>query len=101
MASVEAAPNPDKFNLPNLGVPIFADAERELPAVPKATTTPTSAESSTSIPSIDADQIARANATGRQPVVFIHGLWLLPNSWNRWAEVFERLGHRTITQRRI
>lgn len=34
MASVKAAPNPDKFNLPNLGVPIFADAERDLPTVP-------------------------------------------------------------------
>jgi non-heme chloroperoxidase len=29
------------------------------------------------------------NATGRQPVVFVHGLWLLPNGWDRWATLFE------------
>ena len=31
----------------------------------------------------EAQQIDRANATGLQPVVFVHGLWLLPNSWER------------------
>jgi hypothetical protein len=36
-----------------------------------------------------ADQIDRANATGLTPVVFVHGLWLLPSSWDRWAAVFE------------
>ena len=30
-------------------------------------------------------EIADCNATGRTPVVFIHGLWLLPSSWERWA----------------
>ena len=30
----------------------------------------------------------RVNATGLQPVVFVHGLWLLPNSWDRWATLF-------------
>lgn len=29
----------------------------------------------------EAEQVSRANATGRQPVVFVHGLWLLPSSW--------------------
>ena len=33
-----------------------------------------------------AEQISECNATGRTPVVFIHGLWLLPSSWDRWAE---------------
>ncbi len=28
------------------------------------------------------EQIERANATGRPPVVLIHGLWL-PSSWDR------------------
>lgn len=28
----------------------------------------------------EAEQIEKANATGRTPVVFIHGLWLLPSS---------------------
>jgi hypothetical protein len=35
----------------------------------------------------DAEQVDRANATGRTPVVFIHGLWLLPSSWDRWGPV--------------
>lgn len=37
-------------------------------------------------------QCRRANDSGRQPVVFIHGLWLLPNSWDRWAARFEAAG---------
>jgi len=42
-------------------------------------------------------QIEKANATGLEPVVFIHGLWLLPSSWDRWAEVFEQAGYATLT----
>jgi non-heme chloroperoxidase len=38
-------------------------------------------------------EIERANATGLVPVVFIHGLWLLPSSWDRWAAVFEESGY--------
>ena len=34
-------------------------------------------------------QVEQANASGRAPVVFIHGLWLLPSSWDRWVELFE------------
>jgi non-heme chloroperoxidase len=37
----------------------------------------------------ETQQIERANATGLTPVVFIHGLWLLPSSWDNWATVFE------------
>ena len=43
------------------------------------------------------EQIERANATGLTPVVFIHGLWLLPSSWDRWAEVFEEAGYTALT----
>ena len=43
-----------------------------------------------------ADQIERANSTGLTPVVFIHGLWLLPSSWDRWAAVFEEAGYATV-----
>ncbi len=43
------------------------------------------------------EQARRANETGRQPIVFIHGLWLLPSSWDRWAEVFEAAGYTTLT----
>src|SRR5437879_11716178 len=44
-----------------------------------------------------ADQIERANATGLTPVVFIHGLWLLPSSWDRWTTVFEDSGYVALT----
>ena len=42
-------------------------------------------------------QIEQANASGRTPVVFIHGLWLLPSSWDRWAELFEEAGYAPVT----
>ncbi|MFF9048863.1 alpha/beta hydrolase [Streptomyces parvulus] len=44
----------------------------------------------------DLDRIERANATGRVPAVFIHGLWLLPTSWDRWAAVFEEAGFAPV-----
>jgi non-heme chloroperoxidase len=43
------------------------------------------------------EQIDQVNASGRVPVVFIHGLWLLPSSWDRWAEVFEAAGYAPLT----
>src|SRR5438132_1441815 len=45
----------------------------------------------------DQEQINQANATARTPVVFIHGLWLLPSSWDRWAEVFDQAGYAPLT----
>jgi len=44
-----------------------------------------------------AEQIEHANSTGLTPVVFIHGLWLLPTSWDRWAAVFETAGYTALT----
>jgi pimeloyl-ACP methyl ester carboxylesterase len=38
-----------------------------------------------------------ANATGNTPVVFIHGLWLLPSSWDNWADFFEQAGYTPLT----
>jgi pimeloyl-ACP methyl ester carboxylesterase len=38
-----------------------------------------------------------ANASGKPPVVFIHGLWLLPSSWDRWAKFFEQAGFAPLT----
>ena len=38
-------------------------------------------------------QIERANDTTATPVVFIHGLWLLPSSWDRWGALFEEAGY--------
>jgi non-heme chloroperoxidase len=43
-----------------------------------------------------ADQVERANTSGLTPVVFIHGLWLLPHSWDRWATVFEQAGYAPV-----
>ena len=44
-----------------------------------------------------AEEIEHANTTGLTPVVFIHGLWLLPSSWDRWTAVFEGAGYTTLT----
>ena len=49
-----------------------------------------------SITDHEAEQIARANATGRTPVVFVHGLWLLASSWERWATLFEDAGYAAV-----
>ena len=46
---------------------------------------------------LDQEQVDRANASGRRPVVFVHGLWLLPSSWNRWAALFEEAGLVALT----
>ena len=43
------------------------------------------------------EQVERANASGLTPVVFIHGLWLLPSSWDRWAAAFEEAGYTALT----
>jgi non-heme chloroperoxidase len=44
----------------------------------------------------ESEQVERANASGRTPVVFIHGLWLLPSSWDRWADLFETAGYSAV-----
>jgi non-heme chloroperoxidase len=51
----------------------------------------------TTITEHEAQEVARANATGLRPVVFIHGLWLLPSSWDRWATLFEEAGFTALT----
>jgi pimeloyl-ACP methyl ester carboxylesterase len=40
--------------------------------------------------------VEKVNATGQIPVVFVHGLWLLPSSWDRWAEVFDEAGFAAL-----
>jgi pimeloyl-ACP methyl ester carboxylesterase len=42
-------------------------------------------------------QIERANTSERTPVVFIHGLWLLPSSWDNWTGLFEEAGYAPLT----
>jgi pimeloyl-ACP methyl ester carboxylesterase len=44
----------------------------------------------------EAEQVERANASGLAAVAFVHGLWLLPSSWDRWAAVFEEAGYATL-----
>src|SRR5882762_10904889 len=44
----------------------------------------------------EAQQVEQANASGLTPVVFIHGLWLLQSSWDRWRAVFEESGYATL-----
>jgi pimeloyl-ACP methyl ester carboxylesterase len=45
----------------------------------------------------ETQQVERANASGKTPVVFIHGLWLLPSSWDNWAALFEEAGYAPVT----
>jgi pimeloyl-ACP methyl ester carboxylesterase len=45
----------------------------------------------------ETEQVDRANASGLTPVAFVHGLWLLPSSWDRWVELFEGAGYTTLT----
>ena len=49
-----------------------------------------------SITEHEAQQIKQANSAGRKPVVFVHGLWLLPSSWDRWRALFEDAGYTTL-----
>jgi len=52
--------------------------------------------SETGVQDWEAAQVNRANATDKTPVVFVHGLWLLPSSWDRWATLFEENGYVAI-----
>ena len=42
-------------------------------------------------------QVERANASGLQSVAFVHGLWLLPSSWDQWVTMFEEAGFTAVT----
>lgn len=45
----------------------------------------------------EARDVARVNVSGLQPVLFVHGLWLLPSSWQRWSALFEQAGYAALT----
>jgi pimeloyl-ACP methyl ester carboxylesterase len=51
----------------------------------------------TSISARENREIEAANASGDTPVVFIHGLWLLPSSWANWADFFKQAGYAPLT----
>lgn len=44
----------------------------------------------------ETEQVERANASGKTPVVFVHGLWMLPSSWQRWIELFDEAGYAPL-----
>jgi non-heme chloroperoxidase len=44
----------------------------------------------------ESEQIERTNASGKTPVVFVHGLWLLPSSWQSWIELFAEAGYAPL-----
>jgi len=54
------------------------------------------AESTSTLTETERAEIDRANASGSRPVVFVHGLWLLSSSWDRWRTVFEGAGYTTL-----
>lgn len=50
----------------------------------------------TPVTDYEQEQVDKANASGRPPVVFVHGLWLLPGSWDPWRDRFEQAGYATV-----
>jgi non-heme chloroperoxidase len=58
---------------------------------------PSDPSSGLTITEHELQECKRANASGKPPVVFVHGLWLLPNSWDRWAALFEEAGFAALT----
>ncbi len=48
------------------------------------------------LPDTSEAQVASVNESGRQPVMFIHGLWLLPSSWDRWMQLFDEAGYAPL-----
>jgi pimeloyl-ACP methyl ester carboxylesterase len=50
-----------------------------------------------SISERETSEIEAANASDTTPVVFIHGLWLLPSSWANWADFFKQAGYAPLT----
>ncbi len=60
-----------------------------------AAANPTDAEATT-IMEYERRAVEHANKTGLRPVVFVHGLWLLPSSWARWMKLFESAGFTAL-----
>lgn len=44
----------------------------------------------------EAAEVRAANASGRQPVVLVHGLWLLHSSWDAWKTHLEEQGYAAV-----
>ena len=52
--------------------------------------------STSTVTAREAAEVRSANESGRQPVVFVHGLWLLHSSWTAWRAHFEERGYATV-----
>ena len=44
----------------------------------------------------EAAEVERVNASGRPPVVLVHGLWLLADSWDAWRTLLEERGYAAL-----
>jgi pimeloyl-ACP methyl ester carboxylesterase len=71
--------------------------KRAAPAGSAIMSEPTREPAPTVLSALEEQQIRRANDSGRVPVVFVHGLWLAPASWDRWAALFEDAGYAALT----
>ena len=72
-------------------------AQTESPRVRQLIGDQAATASAGSITDRELEQVERANAATATPVVFIHGLWLLPSSWDRWVSLFEEAGYVALT----
>ncbi len=50
----------------------------------------------TTLTTHEQQEIDRANSEGKQPVVFVHGLYLLASSWDPWRTLFQEQGYVTL-----
>jgi non-heme chloroperoxidase len=55
------------------------------------------AKAAVTISDEEQQQVEAANKSGKTPVAFVHGLWLLPNSWDNWVKHFEKAGYVAVT----
>src|SRR6266508_3639259 len=81
--------------LPCQAAYVGLDAERRPPQLQASTRTCRFAAMAT-LTAHESGQVDAANSSERTPVVFIHGLWLLASSWDRWAALFEQAGFAPV-----
>jgi pimeloyl-ACP methyl ester carboxylesterase len=67
--------------------PVTAVRER-----PTVSVIPCGTEVAMSLSDRERVAVESLNASGRQPAVFVHGLWLLPGSWEPWLSLFDERG---------
>jgi pimeloyl-ACP methyl ester carboxylesterase len=45
---------------------------------------------------LEASELEAANTSDRPTILFVHGLWLLSSSWDRWRRHYEAAGYATV-----